>query len=665
MHNAGELLWDPNGLPICTEGSSQSTGGVVSDGDGGAIIVWQDGRNGFYPNYDVYAQRVDPNGDILWVADGIPVVIDTNMQNAPCIAANGYGGAIITWADQRNGAFDDIYAQRIDADGDTGWAADGIPICTAAYRQDQQQIASVGGGEAIIVWKDERTGTDFDLYAQKVDYYGDTLWAADGVPVCTTSQWQMAPRIISDGAGGAIITWHDYRSEIQWEIYAQRIDTAGNALWAADGVPICTIAAGGGYYPRIVSDGAGGAIIVWEDWRNGSEGDIYAQRVDANGDTLWPANGLPICEAVEGQEDPNLVAVGYGGAIIAWTDQRRGASDRDIYAQRIDGSGQIHWALDGVPLCIAANYRHNIDLVSDGAEGAIIAWDDERNLPPGAESEWDIYAQQVNFNGTLGPVPRIASIDDVPDDQGRQVVILWERSHLDKPEYQYILYYSIWRKYPEGSKIELTGREWDGTIHKQLPQGIYRRIEKTNGDGQEKTEYWELIGTQEAHLLPGYAYIAPTLSDSSSGDDAYHSFFISAHAGEPFPCWDSAPDSGYSVDDIDPAKTQIGIMASGSAKGAVNTVWLSWNQVTIGVDGSPEQGPVEYKVYCDETFDFVPGPGNLVTTESDLSYAHTDSRIGDPSANLFYLVTAVDGSGNESAVSNVVGEFDRYLRDAK
>jgi hypothetical protein len=664
IHNTGELLWDPNGLPVCTEASSQSNAAVISDGVGGAFIVWQDRRNDSYPKTDIYAQRVDPDGDTLWAADGIPVAIDTNWQSLPRIVGDGYGGAVITWVDERNGS-DDIYAQHVDADGDTIWAASGIPICAVDYSQEQEQIAHAGGGDVIIVWKDGRTGTDYDLYAQKVDYYGDTLWAADGVPVCTTAQWQMAPQIIPDGDGGAIIVWHDYRSEIQWEIYAQRVDGDGNALWTTDGVPICTIAAGGGYYPRIVSDGAGGAIIAWEDWRNGGEGDIYAQRVDADGDTLWPANGVPVCTAAQDQSDPNLVSDGAGGAIIAWTDQRRGAPDVDIYAQRIDASGQMQWALDGVPVCVAENDRHSPQMVSDGAEGAIIAWNDERNLPQGAESEWDIYAQQVNFNGTLGPVPRIESIDDVPDDQGRQAVILWERSHLDKPEYQSILYYSIWRKYPEGSKIESTGREWDGTMLKELTPGIYRRVERTDEDGQEKTEFWELIGTQEAHLLEGYAYIAPTLSDSSAGDDAYYSFFVSAHAGGPFPCWDSAPDSGYSVDDINPAKTQIGIIASGSAKGAVSTVWLSWDQVTTGVDGSPEQGPIDYRIYCAEAPDFTPAPGNLLTTVSALSYPHTDSRIGDPAANLFYLVTAMDGSGNESAVSNRVGEFDKSLENVK
>jgi hypothetical protein len=56
---------------------------------------------------------------------------------------------------------------------------------------------------------------------------------------------------------------------------------------------------------------------------------------------------------------------------------------------------------------------------------------------------------------------------------------------------------------------------------------------------------------------------------------------------------------------------------------------------------------------------------NLLATTTEISYGHTDPRIGDPAANLYYLETATDGSDNESAVSNLVGEFDRNLGNVK
>ncbi|HTP79121.1 MAG TPA: hypothetical protein VMM57_01815, partial [Bacteroidota bacterium] len=44
--------------------------------------------------------------------------------------------------------------------------------------------------------------------------------------------------------------------------------------------------------PTIVSDGSGGAIITWEDHRNGTDNDIYAQRINAAGTPQWTSNGV-------------------------------------------------------------------------------------------------------------------------------------------------------------------------------------------------------------------------------------------------------------------------------------------------------------------------------------------------------------------------------------
>jgi len=42
-------------------------------------------------------------------------------------------------------------------------------------------------------------------------------------------------------------------------------------------------AANNQYFPQLISDGSGGAIITWQDYRSGSNLDIYAQGVSASG----------------------------------------------------------------------------------------------------------------------------------------------------------------------------------------------------------------------------------------------------------------------------------------------------------------------------------------------------------------------------------------------
>ena len=96
------------------------------------------------------------------------------------------------------------------------------------------------------------------------------------------------------------------------------VHAAAITRWTQDGVAVCT-AAGNQQNPRIVEDGVGGVIIIWQDRRGISE-DIYAQRLLAGGTVApgWPAKGLGVCTAAFGQTEPQLVSDGAGGAIVAW-----------------------------------------------------------------------------------------------------------------------------------------------------------------------------------------------------------------------------------------------------------------------------------------------------------------------------------------------------------
>ena len=167
-------------------------------------------------------------------------------------------------------------------------------------------------------------------------------WTTDpsvNTPICTAAHDQIMLVSVSDGAGGAIMAWVDDRSSWRGDIYAQRVDRNGDVLWTVGGIGVCT-AAGAQFNPFMVSDGLGGVIISWSDGRNGATGDdIYAQRIDQNGDVLWSVDGIGVCTAVGDQQQPAMVSDGLGGAIIDWVDGRFSVVKPDIYAQRVDGFG--------------------------------------------------------------------------------------------------------------------------------------------------------------------------------------------------------------------------------------------------------------------------------------------------------------------------------------
>ena len=325
-----------------------------------------------------------------------PICTATNIQSRPNIVSDGAGGAIITWGDARSGTNSDIYAQRINAAGAVQWTANGVAISVAANNQNSPTIVSDGVGGAIITWYDIRIG-GYDIYAQRINAAGVVQWTADGVAICTAAQVQDYPTIVSDGAGGAIITWHDFRSGTFNDIYAQRINAAGVVQWTANGVVIST-AANNQDPPLIVSDGASGAIITWQDYRSTTvtDWDIYAQRINAAGVVQWTANGVVISTAANNQDPPLIVSDGASGAIITWQDYRgTTVTDWDIYAQRINADSVVQWTANGRAICTATNVQTAPTILSDGAGGAIIAWEDNRSFTS------DIYAQRINAAGVV------------------------------------------------------------------------------------------------------------------------------------------------------------------------------------------------------------------------------------------------------------------------
>ncbi len=332
-----------------------------------------------------------PSLQAIWIANGTAVSTASYDQGFPQVTSDGSGGAIITWEDWRSGSSADVYAQRIDAGGTVKWYGNGAVISMAADAQSYPQITSDGSGGAIITWQDYRSGT-WDIYARWINASGNVQWTGNGVAISTAASTQSYPQITSDGSGGAIITWHDYRSGTSYDIYAQRINSSGTVQWTGNGVAI-SAGAYDQFEPEITTDGSGGAIITWRDYRSGTSWDVYAQRINSSGNVQWTSNGVAISTATNNQTYPQVTTDGSGGAIITWQDSRSGTSD--IYAQRINASGTVQWTGNGVVISTAANNRESPQVTSDGSGGAIFTWQDYRS------GNSDVYSQRIDSNGSI------------------------------------------------------------------------------------------------------------------------------------------------------------------------------------------------------------------------------------------------------------------------
>lgn len=379
-----------NGTVVCNATGNQYHPQICTDmRTGGAVVTWHDYRSG--TNYDIYSQLMSAAGIGQWKLNGVVICNASNDQLEPQIISDGAGGAIITWQDYRSGNWD-IYAQRVGWDGFVQWTANGVAICNAANAQEKPQICSDGLGGAFITWQDRRNGTFYDIYAQRINSAGTAQWVANGIAVSNANQDQLYPQICSDEYSGAIIVWVDFRNGADLDVYTQRVSSSGSTIWAANGLAVCT-ATNFQFNAQLCSDESGGAIITWEDYRSGSNYDIYAQEIRSSGYAAWTVNGVAICNAIYDQLIPQICSDDARGAYITWLDLR--SSSYDIYAQRIDNYAQIKWNTNGIAISTADDYQDSPQICSNSQGGAIITWHDRRS-----GVSYDIYAQLVNPTGT-------------------------------------------------------------------------------------------------------------------------------------------------------------------------------------------------------------------------------------------------------------------------
>jgi len=444
----GQWSIDPAvNTPVCTTAYQQQYPAIAPDGKGGAIIAWQDGRDGV--STDIYAQRIGADGTAEWGGNGIPVTDGPGDQTFPVVVADRSGGAIIVWGTTSQSPVE-VRAQRVDSTGAFVWpdsgtrvsgsaddwwfpeavasdSSDGVIVTVVKFgtmyydgvgshslvvqRIDSQGIAlwgdsgvtagrmyrsyfyfpfgpivgvADGGGGLVLAWTSLTGGGSGPphVYAQHIDAGGMVLWDTAGVDLGPGIE----PQIITDGSGGAIVSWSEWSEAFP---HVQRIDSSGTALWTAGGVPLASSQGTVGY-TRIATDNDGGAFVVW----SGDDGP-RVQRVDSDGLPLWIPGGVTLWEAEAATYPIQIEPDGLGGAVVVWTINLTGTTD--LRAQRFDSSGRILWTTEGADVSNAPFTQSRPAAVSAGPGTFIVAWQDSRN-----GTDADIFAQMVGEGGNLG-----------------------------------------------------------------------------------------------------------------------------------------------------------------------------------------------------------------------------------------------------------------------
>jgi phosphoribosylformylglycinamidine (FGAM) synthase PurS component len=383
-------------------------------GDQNFSAVAFDGTNFLvvWQDAGVYGARVTPAGLVLDPA-GIIILQTTNDQECPALAFDGTD-FLVVWQDDRSGNWD-IYGARVTPAG-TVLDPDGIVISPAADNQWSPAVAS-DGLNSLVVWADRRNGSDCDIYGARVTPAGLVL-DPDGF-VISQPNGQWSPALAFDGTN-FLVAWDDWRNGSDIDIYGARVTPAGLVL-DPDGIAI-TQASHDQQYPALASDGTN-FLVAWEDYRSSGVSDIYGARVTPAGLVL-DSNGIAISQASSYQE---YAALAFNGTdfLVVWDDWR--GSEIDIYGARVTPRGLVRDP-DGIVISHAANHRYNPALASDGLN-SLVVWDDWRSYND------NIYGARVTPRGFVLD-PNGIVISQTANDQrnptlafdGLNFLVVWDDS---------------------------------------------------------------------------------------------------------------------------------------------------------------------------------------------------------------------------------------------
>ncbi|NUO79679.1 hypothetical protein HUU05_06360, partial [candidate division KSB1 bacterium] len=372
LDSLGHPQWQSNGLAIATTSGKQTRVSATNDGAGGIIIVWQEVTN---DDGDIFAQRIAAGGERLWGENGKEVYRGNKEQSQPRVISDGAGGAYVIWHDERTGS-QDLVGQHLNANGEKLWNATGVELVNTRRAQTLGDAVTIPNRGFALAWQDDNA-TPSRVLVQYFAPSGNAVWS-NRVSVAQSLGEQKEPRMLlqSNNAGDFAlhVAWLDRRLLV-FNVYAQKLGSTGALLWGAAGV-----AAGANRGEQkelqLLPSGAGGLLLAWEDARN-DKGDIFAQSLNFEGKALWQVQGLAAAQAEQGQFRARIASDGHGGLIAAWEDER--GSGTNIYAQRVNALGQQMWSAGGVVLTDHGKKNSQVGVLARLPDRAWIAWTDERS----------------------------------------------------------------------------------------------------------------------------------------------------------------------------------------------------------------------------------------------------------------------------------------------
>ncbi|MCD4788824.1 MAG: T9SS type A sorting domain-containing protein, partial [Bacteroidales bacterium] len=405
----GNKLWAEEGLLISDHPAMTwlTDWDLAIDQEEYAIITFQDIRTG---NNNIYAYRISPDGEFTWGEDGLELSNSTAFDASPKVTVTNAGNAIIAWE-----SGDVVILQKITQDGNFLWGDNGITL-SGSNRYSWPQLLPVGDDDVILKYFED-SGPLYaptrHVFAQRYDADGNTVWLQTAVisDAGGISAWTQVFPFISDGNDGFYIAWHDDRdNNMLASIFVQHVGSDGQILFADDGIEASVMPNRNHFYAELaLPPGSDDIFVFWNEMdANQNDRGIYGQKISSSGERLWTDNGKSFIEISSTNVLP-VAARNFETDMVVIYEEYFNAINTGIKAMRIDTDGNYVWAEEKITMSSVQSEKLHC-VANDFLNGQWISvWEDRRN------GNGDIYGQNIQLDGTLGPVIIPGELEIFPD----------------------------------------------------------------------------------------------------------------------------------------------------------------------------------------------------------------------------------------------------------
>ena len=381
-----DMVWQNNGIPI-RQGVHIEWQRTVCPGESGSMIfVWSDTR---YGSRNVFAQKVDSSGVLLWGSQGSAVTNLPGRQEDPVAITDGDGGAFIAWVDYRFDDEGDIFIQHIDNQGNRMMDDNGEALARVDGRHLTINMCTDSLGGVFVAWQDKRNFLDDDIFGTHVSSNYEIIAPSSGVSIIQMNGNQGAKSLEYAGNNQATIIWSDTRSGSGNDIYCQKINMNMEKIFSDGGLEV-SATSDLETTPRTTFMKNDTSFVIWQ---SGTEStDIYYNLLTSDG--LVFSEHLQLCSFNSSKANPRIKRNQLGEVFIQWIDYRNDPTAGNHYYQRVSHGGNISWDQNGIQLD-ASGDDHHARFSPGGNRELFVYWG------KGTFPNVDIMYQGIQSDGSL------------------------------------------------------------------------------------------------------------------------------------------------------------------------------------------------------------------------------------------------------------------------